>query len=115
MTNHRNDVKSRTNGFEFGAATPPVDHPLVQTERAASEAEKAVRQAQAQLALIEQKNQLDLQRFLGAIAGAKNLETLLPLAVGDAIANLQVRAQVVLQRDVDVTEDTIEIIITDED
>ncbi|MAT70093.1 MAG: hypothetical protein CMJ58_11300 [Planctomycetaceae bacterium] len=119
MTNgHTNGVSERINPFDFAAqhatAKPATSQALAKAQQATERAGKFAEHAQAQLALVEQKNQLEVQRLMGGIAGMKSAESVVAMATGDAIANLQTRAQVVLQRGVDIAEDIVEITITDE-
>ena len=106
-----------TTRFRDRPATPFVDptepQPIAKPQPIAR-TEQAVDQVATKVALIQQKQDLDLQRLMAKVAALNSAKPILDATLGDANHTLQQLTSVILERGCDIAEDCIEIVIEDE-
>ncbi len=88
-------------------ADPPPPQPLAKSEQVSNE-------VAARIALVQQKQALDLERLLGKVAALNSVMPTVQQITGDANHSLQQLTNVILQRGCDIAEDCIELVIEDE-
>lgn len=87
---------------------PPKPASLAKAQQAADEVATHV-------TLMQQKQQLDLERLMGKVAVLNQAKPIIETVIGDANHTLQQLTNVVIERGVDIAEDCVELTITDED
>ncbi len=97
----------RTNGFQIPPFQQPAAQPLAKTSQPAS-------QIEAKLALMKQKQDLQIENLMGTVAAFSGLVPTLNVVAGDAIAKQEILADVIKTRGCDAASCRVEIIILDD-
>lgn len=98
----------RTKNSHYRFPEPPKSHPMTKVEQ-------LNHQMAEKMALVKQKQELDMERMLGKVAAFNSAIPVIQTALGDPNNNLDMLTNVIIQRGCDCVEDCIEIIIEDQD
>lgn len=108
QTNGKPTTTERVQDFQFPPfPEPPKPQPLTKTQQIAD-------QVATKLALVKQKQDLELERMLGKIAAVNAAKPIIETIVGDPNHNLQQLTKVILERGCDCAEHCVEMIIDDD-
>lgn len=104
--NHKQSVTRNSESRLPPFTDQPKPQPLAKAEQVAD-------QVAARIALVKQKQDLDLERILGKVAALNNAKPIIEATFGDPNHNLQQLTRVIIERGCDIAEDCIELVIED--